>query len=194
MLHLADTRPPIRQNLAAGRVSERITNRGLAVVSATLTLQADAGPVLPIAARFLARAEGYFAFSILPDRDIPNLSGATDVTLRASFDVASGSPLSVERTVAGSALAIQEMTRDIAGQTVTLRTVADAPIDLSVSTDPTPVALQGIVLRAHDPAQPAEGVGVAAGAASTTSDAQGRFFVPALPLAAQVNLVVTDNG
>ena len=30
MLHLADTRPAVRQNLATGRVSESITGRGLA--------------------------------------------------------------------------------------------------------------------------------------------------------------------
>ena len=49
MLHLSDARPAIRQNLATGRVSERITGRGLAVASAALSMQADAGP--PSAAR-----------------------------------------------------------------------------------------------------------------------------------------------
>jgi hypothetical protein len=194
MLHLADARPPVRQNLATGRVSERITGRGLTARSATLSLQADAGPVLPLAARFMTRAEGYFAFNILPDADMPDVSGAADVTLRAEFQFASGAPIVTEQTVAGNILALADSPRTIAGQNVTVRIVIGAPIDLSVDTDPTPVALQGIVLRAHDPAQPATGVEVAAGLANAITDAQGRFFLPTLPLVAEADLTITDNG
>lgn len=194
MLHLADIRLPVRQNLAVGRVSERITERGLAVLSATLSLQAGAGPVVPLAARFLTRPEGYFAFNILPERDMPDVSGAADVVLRAEFQIAEGTPVIAERTVAGSALALTDSPRTVAGQNVTVRSVAGAPVDLSVAADPAPVALQGIVLRGNDPAQPVAGAGVAAGPAQSVTDAQGRFFLPALPLAAQVELAVTDNA
>ena len=194
MLHLSDARPAIRQNLATGRVSERITGRGLAVASAALSMQADAGPRLPLAARFLARAEGYFAFSILPERDMPDVSAATNVALRAEFHLGPDAPILTERTVAGSAFALEDTPRTIAGQQVILRTVAGAPIDLSVDTDPTPVALQGIVLRDHDPAQPVAQVQVAAGPTNALTDAQGRFFLPALPLLAEVVLDLTENG
>ncbi len=194
MLHFADTRLAVRQNLATGRLSQRITGRGLAAVSATLSVQAGQGPRLPVAARFLKRAEGYFAFSILPERDMPDLSAAASVTLRAEFHLGSRPPVLSERAVAGSALALAEQVRSVAGQQVTLRIVAGAPIDLSVAADPAPVALQGIVLRNHDPAQPAAGVRVAAGPAQARTDAQGRFFLPALPLLAEVLLELTENG
>ena len=191
MLHLADTRPAVRQNLATGRVSERITGRGLAAASATLSLRAGTGPLLPIAARFLPRAEGYFAFSILPGRDMPDLSAAPSVTVRAEFRFGARDPVVAERTVAGSLLALEDRTRRIAGQDVTLRTVAGAPIDLSVAADPAPVALQGIVLRDHDPAQPVAGARVAAGPEHRFTDAQGRFFLPVLPLLAELVLDLT---
>jgi hypothetical protein len=193
-MHFADTRLPVRQNLAVGRVSENITRRGLAARSATLSAQATAGPLVPLAARFLTRAEGYFAFSILPGSDMPDFSAAANVTLRAEFRFAARPPILAERTVAGSVLALADTVRSIAGQDVTVRTVTGAPIDLSVAADPAPVALQGIVLREHDPAQPLEGITVAAGPAQTATDAQGRFFLPALPLVAEVVLDLTENG
>jgi hypothetical protein len=194
MLHLADTRPVVRQNLVTGRVSERITGRGLAVDSATLTAKVGAAPRLPLAARFLRRAEGYFAFSILPDREMPDFSAAPNVTLRAEFRLGSGAPVFSEHTVAGSALALVETTRKVAGQDVKLRTIKDAPVDLSVEIDPLPVALQGIVLREHDPAEPIAGIGVEAGPAQTVTDAQGRFFLSPLPLLAAVTLKLTEKG
>lgn len=194
MLHFADTRLASRQNLATGRMSERITRRGLTADSATLTAQVGAGPRLALAARFLTRREGYFAFSILPARDMPDFSAAPNVKLRAEFHRAAGAPIVAERTVAGSALALKETTRKVDGQDVTLRTVSGAPIDLSVEVDPAPVALQGIVLRQHDPADPAKNVTVEAGPASTVTDDQGRFFFAALPLLDQVSLKLTDNG
>jgi hypothetical protein len=194
MLHFADTRPAIRQNLAIGRAAERVTGRAVAVVAATLSAQAAAAAPVPLAARFALRGEGYFAFSLLPGRDMPDFSAAASVTLRAEFVLASRAVISSERTVAGSVLALQDTPRTIAGQSVILRTVRGAPIDLSVTTDPVPVALQGIVIRNHDPLQPAAGVQVAAGPANAVTDAQGRFFLPALPLLAEVDLELSANG
>jgi hypothetical protein len=194
VLHLADTHPAIRQNLATGRLSERITGRGLAVVSGSLSVQAEAGPLLPVAARCLVRTEGYFAFSILPERDMPDVSAAANVTLRAELHLSSRASIPTERTVPGSALALVDIPRIIAGQDVILRTVSGAPIDLSIATDPAPVALQGIVLRNHDPAQPVAGVHVAAAPAATDTDVQGRFLLPALPLLAEVVLTLTEDG
>jgi hypothetical protein len=194
MLHLADTHPVVRQNLATGRVSERITGRGIAVDSAILTAKVGVAPPLPLAARFLKRAEGYFAFSILPGRDMPDFSAAANVTLRAEFHLGSGAPLVSEQSVAGGTLALVETTRKVAGQDVKLRTIKQAPVDLSVEIDPPPVALQGIVLREHDPAQPIAGITVEAGPVQALSDAQGRFFLSPLPLLAEVVLKLTENG
>jgi hypothetical protein len=194
MLRLADIRPAIRQNLAAGRVSERVTGRGLTASSGSLSLRTGTGPRLPLAARFAIRPEGYFAFSILPGRDMPDVSAAEAVTFRAEFTFATHAPIVSERTVAGDTLAFRDTERTVAGQNVTIRTVMGAPVDLTIETDPAPVALQGIVLRAHDPAQPVPDVGVAAGPANTVTDPQGRFFLPALPLVAETVLELTEDG
>lgn len=194
MLHLADARPPVRQSLAVGRLSERITGRGLAATSATLSLRVGAGPWRPLATRFQARTEGYFAFDLVPDRDMPDVAAAPAVTLRAEFLRRSAAPLASERTVAGSVLALADQTRSVAGGTVTVRTVAGAPVDLSFEADPAPVALQGIVLRDHDPAEPIAGVEIATGGSQAVSDAAGRFFLPALPLLAEVTLALTENA
>jgi hypothetical protein len=194
MLQLADTNLAVRQNLATGRVSETITGRGLAVASASLSARIGAGPLRPLAARFLARPEGYFAFSILPGRDMPDFSAAPAVTLRAEFELAARPPAVSESTMAGAALALIETKRKVAGQDVTLRTVKTAPVDLSVAVEPAAVALRGIVLRKHDPGEPVAGVKVQAAAAQALTDAQGRFFLPALPVLAEVVLQLTENA
>lgn len=194
MLHLADTAPALRQTLATGRVSERLTGRGLTAHSGSLFLRADAGPLLPVAARYLSRSEGYFAFSILPDRDMPDLSAATDATLRAVLQTAASAPLVSEVTVPANTLLLVETPREVGGQMVTLRRIGGAPVDLSVAVDPAAVALQGIVLRTHDPAEPIAGITVAVGAASTSTDAAGRFFLPTLPLLAEIEIALTEGA
>jgi hypothetical protein len=100
----------------------------------------------------------------------------------------------VDRTVAGSDLALTEVSRTVAGQTLIVTTIAGAPFDLSAEIDPAPVALAGIVLRDHDPAEPLAGIGVAAGGAPAVTDGAGRFFIPALPLAAELSLTLTEGG
>lgn len=194
MLHLADRHLAVRQNLATGRIGERITGRGLDVVSASLSARIGAGPFRPIAARFMRRAEGYFAFNLQPARDMPDFSAALDVTLRAEFQRDGNGPIVIERTVQGSDLTLRDNVRDIAGRQVIVRTIAGAPVDLSITTDPAAVALQGIVLRNHDPSQPLADIGVMAGAAAATTNAQGRFFLPALPLLATVVIELTEDS
>jgi hypothetical protein len=80
MLHLTANMVGLRQTLATGRLSERVTGRSLAATSATLSAKQGAGPMLPIGARFVARGEGYFAFNVVPARDVPTLSGGGAVT------------------------------------------------------------------------------------------------------------------
>lgn len=193
MLVLADARLPVRQTIAAGRIAERITGRGLAVRSASLSFRTGAGPYRPVPARFHARAEGHFAFGLTPGRDLADQSAVPLVTLRAEFRLDGAAPVTVETTVPGPDLALEEAERQVGGRTVRVQRFAGAPIDLSLTVDPAPVALAGIVLRGHDPAAPATSVTVTAGAASTVTDDGGRFFLPALPLLAAVDLELVDG-
>jgi hypothetical protein len=193
MLHLTDASPAIRQNLATGRLSERVTGRALPASSATLSWRAGAGPLRPLKAVFSQRAEGYFTFSLLPDRDMPDVAEEDEVTLQASFSIGAAAPLVAEATVQGSVLAIEDRTRTVAGKSVTVRVVAGAPLDLSAAIDPTAIALQGMVIRAHDPAEPIAGVTVAAGPQSTITGSDGRFFLPALPREQEIVLELTEG-
>lgn len=162
MLVLADDLLPVRQTIASGRAAERITGRALTGLSATLSFRVGTGLFRPLPARFHSRAEGYFAFGLIPARDLPDVGGAPSVTLRADFERTGGAPAAVEATVPGAALALEEIERDLGGRTVRIERIAGAPFDLSLSVDPAPVALAGIVLRDHDPAAPAVGVTVIA--------------------------------
>lgn len=194
-MHAADQQLAVRQVLAAGRLAERITDRGIADVSGTLSFRVGvAAPWRPLAVQFAARAEGFFAFSLHPEREFPNLSAFASVTLRAEFARVAVSIASVERTVLGSALTLETRTSTIADQTFRGVGIRGAPFDLSVEVDPAPVALAGIVLRNHDPAQAIAGVQVAAGVSRTVTDSTGRFFLPALPLAARISLELTEGA
>jgi hypothetical protein len=193
MLVLADDLLPVRQTIASGRAAERITGRALTGLSATLSFRVGTGLFRPLPAQFHSRAEGYFAFGLIPGRDLPGVSAAPSVTLRAEFERAGAAPAAVEATVPGAALALEEIEQDLGGRTVRIERIAGAPFDLSLSVDPAPVALAGMVLRDHDPAAPAAGVTVTAGSASAVTDSGGRFFLPALPLLAEVALHLTDG-
>jgi hypothetical protein len=194
MLHLTASMVGLRQTLAAGRLSERVTGRSLVATSATLSAKGAAGPLLPIAARFATLGEGWFAFNVVPTRDMPAPPGAGAVTLHASFQVDGHPPLVAEATVPVADLALEDASRTIDGQVIVLKRVKGAPFDLSAAIDPAPVALQGIVLHANDPAQPVAGVTVEAGPATTVTDTSGRFFLGTLPLQAVVMLRLTKNA
>lgn len=194
MLHLADSRLAPRQVIAMGRVSERVTGRGLGGLQGALTFRTDGGTARALPARFEARGEGYCAFSVIPGRDMPDLSGATTVTLRAEYRRGGAAPVVVERTVPGSALAVQAQPRTVAGQPVEVLVMPGAPFDLSAEVDPAPVALSGIVIRDHDPSEPVANVSVAAGPASAVTDAGGRFLISPLPLVAEVVLDLTEGA
>jgi hypothetical protein len=197
MLVLADDLLPVRQTIASGRAAERITGRALTALSATLSFRVGTGLFRPLPARFHSRAEGYFAFGLIPARDLPDPSAAPSFTLRAELELelerAGAAPAAVEATVPGAALALEEVEQDLGGRTVRIERIAGAPFDLSLSVDPSPVALAGIVLRDHDPATPAAGVTVTAGSTSAVTDSGGRFFLSALPLLAEVALDLTDG-
>jgi hypothetical protein len=194
MLHFADQRLAPRQIIAAGRVAERITGRGLPDLSGTLLFRSNTPEWRSLPASFSARAEGFVAFSLIPGRDMPDLSAFAAVTLRAEYQRARLAPVVAERTITGAELALQEVPRRLGGRTLSALVISGAPFDLSAEVDPLPVALAGVVLRDHDPAEPVAGVEVSAGGAKVLSDAGGRFFLPALPLVALLSLKITEDG
>jgi len=53
-------------------------------------------PLRPLKAVFSQRAEGYFTFSLLPDRDMPDVAEEDEVTLQASFSIGAAAPLVAE--------------------------------------------------------------------------------------------------
>ena len=194
MLHLTSGHVGLRQTIATGRISEHVTGRHLAASSATMSIRQGAGPIMSIPARVAVRGAGYFAFNVMPSRDMPRLSGGGDVTLRAEFQFDNRLALISEATIPAADIALENAPRTIAGQVVVLRRVKGAPFDLSIQVEPTPVALQGIVLHGNDPAQPVAGVSVEAGPVSAITDAGGRFFLAPLPLQAVVSLQLIKNG
>lgn len=202
MLHVAENSIALRQNLATGRVSERVTDLPLEVLAGKLWAEPDGGLRIPIAAQFQQRAGGYFSFSLSPDRDMPDLSGAPQVKLRAEFTVRGHPMLVRERSEAGAQLSIDASTRLVAGRQVDVSIVRGAPFDLSVSVDPQPVGLAGIVIDHDDPEKSLGGVTVTARAVtgppgpalSTVAGTDGRFFFAALPLVLVVELEVSKDG
>jgi hypothetical protein len=85
MVHVADRRLTPRQIIASGRIAERITGRGLTELSGSLSFRVGTAPWRPLAVSFAPRPEGFVAFSLLPGRDMPDLSAAVSVTLRAEY-------------------------------------------------------------------------------------------------------------
>ena len=178
------------QTIAVGRAAERITERGLTGLFATLAYRAGNGPMRRLRTRFHLRSEGYFAFELVPERDMPTLAAEPHVTLRADFERVGAASVAVERIVDGPDLTLDEVERNVGGRTIKVQRIAGAPFDLSLTVDPAAVALAGMVLRDHDPAAPIEGVRVTAGPASAVTDSAGRFLLPALPLLAEVELEI----
>ena len=194
MLHIAAGRLAPQQVIASGRAAERITGRGLPVLTGALSYRVDGGASLALPARFAVRAEGFFAFSLQPERDMPKLASAASVVIRASLRGRGSLEVVSERTVLGSAMALVEQSRTLAGQTLKQLMIVGAPFDVSMEVDPAPVALAGVVLRDHDPSEPVGGVSVSAGATTVVTDDSGRFFIASLPLHAVASLTLTEGG
>jgi hypothetical protein len=192
---LADDRPSVRQSIATGRAGERITGRGLTDLSATLSFSADGIRFIQLPVRFRLGGEGYFAFAQAPGSVPPDLSGFSQVVLRAVFRRPGVAPDVVDVTVRGDDLALEDVEHDLHGQTIRFRRIAAAPFDMSLAVDPAHVALAGIVLRDHDPTSPVADVTVTVsdGPAPIVTDASGRFFVPQLPLLPDVEIELADG-
>jgi hypothetical protein len=192
-LHLAETAPPVRQALATGRFTETITGRAIEGFTATLGYT-HAGGVGTFPTTLATKPGGYFALHLHPDRDVPDLSGAGTVTLTLRLARPGAADAVAVRQVPGTELAPTEVTRQVAGQQVTIRRVAAAPFVFSVAVPPAPVLLDGLLLWDGDPAEPADGVTVtAAPAAAVVTDARGRFRIPQLPVEEEVSLTFDDS-
>lgn len=195
MILLADPTVPLRQVLVRGRIADQVTGRGLRPSAVLLSFRHAAGAGVLPGALTLA-ADGWYALHLVPAAQMPDLSAAGTVTFTARITVTGREPVEVSRDVAGGDLAVVDVPVEIDGADRVVARVTGAPLELSAVLAPPPVALDGIVLRDHDPERPAAGVTVrveGAGADETT-DAGGRFFLSPLPVAASVLLHLTDGA
>jgi hypothetical protein len=182
-----------RQVLARGRVADALSGRGLPRPEVTLRFRHSGGSgVLPTT--LALRADGWFALHVSP-ADVPDLGGSGPITVTARITVAGREPVELERVVDGARFARTTIAVDVLGTTSSAEVLAGPPLDLVVAIPPRPVALQGVVLRDHDPERPAAGVQVRADdGPDVTTDAAGRFVLAELPVAETVTLTVAENG
>lgn len=183
-----------RQLLLRGRVSEAITGRGLA--PSEIRVEAEQGAVraaLPVT--ITHKPGGWYGAHLVPRGVWPVFAPAPDVTLWVTFTLPGRAPSLLSQTVSASALDLTSVALSLAGQPVHADRISGAPFDFSLSLDPLPVALAGTVIRDHDPSDPIAGVTLtAAPAAPVLSDAQGQFFIPALPVLEQVQIGLSTGG
>lgn len=193
MIHLADVRLPALQVLVCGRVFDSVSGRGLERYAVSLSYSHSGGAgALPV--RTGRRADGWFSAAVPDVQQLPDLSGFAEVELSVHVTVP-GRP-TVEETISvpGAELAVVTTSREVAGTTVTVAQMPGAPRTVTIPVAPPPVALAGVVLRDHDPAEPVAGVAVAVdGVPSTVTDAAGRFLLPALPVAAEVVISLGED-
>lgn len=190
----ASVRPGQRQVLAQGRLSERLTGRGLAGFDARLDY-AHAGGRGRFPAVLAVRSGGWFALHLDPSRDMPALAGAGPVRLTLHVMRPGTPPHDVVLDVDGAGLAVTETEQIVAGQAMRVARIADAPFEFDIAFDPAPVLLDGLVLFDGDPEMPAAGVTVTiATLPDRVTDAGGRFRVPALPLAQEITLSFELGG
>lgn len=194
-LAFASATVPMRQLLAQGRFFETITNRGIVRFNATLGYSYAGGEGTFRAAQSVLPG-GYFALHLDPGRTMRDLSGVGTVTLTLTLTRASAAPMTAQVDVDGAGLAVVEQTRTVDSQPVKVYRIAGAPFVFDLSVSPKPVLLDGLLLRHNDPADPADGVGVSASGIPdvVTTDFEGRFRIPALPLSETVTLRFDDGG
>jgi hypothetical protein len=198
MIRFADPRLSPAQALLCGRVFDSVSGRGLTGFTATLGYEHPAGDGLPatdgpLRVRLGHRSDGWFVFTLPDARRMPDVPGTVQVTLTARVAVPGRAPAEASHTVAGTRLAVVLRTVDVGGHTLEVPGIPDAPWSVSVPIAPRPVAVDGIVLRGHDPGDPIPGVTVtAAGTSPVTTDAAGRFFIAALPVLAAVPLTLRE--
>lgn len=185
---------PGRQVLAFGRVSDAV--RGTAVSWARIVLEYRVDGQrgrLPVQINF--GPGGWFA-AHLPAAALAGgvLAASAQIDVLATITAPGYRSVTLSRRVAGSHFVTEQI--DLAhlpGQRLT-RWAGEA-LDFSAALDPPAVALRGVVIHDHDPAQPVGAATVTVSPApAVTADGAGRFFISALPLTRLVQITVSDGA
>lgn len=146
--------------------------------------------------RFLSG--GYISFAGDPAR-IFGAGIIPDDTVEIRINIAAFRYAAFEQTVSISSnlVQLQDVVRQIDGQTHTVRALPAPLLRRTLSLQPIPVGLQGVVFADGDPQNPVAGVtlSVVAPAAgpSTVSDTAGRYRLDALPLTSSITLRVAGS-
>jgi hypothetical protein len=197
MLVLLEKRPAILQALGIGQLTEDITQRAFENYEITMAYS-HAGGSGPLPVTLQKKPGGFFALQLPPERAMPDFSARADVTLTATIAIQGRAAIDVAQTIPGTSLALTDTTASVAGTSVTYRRISGAPFDFSTQIAPRAVALQGVILRDHDPANPVSDVSVtttpAASGGAVTSDVDGIFFIPVLPIAEVITLNLDEDG
>jgi hypothetical protein len=200
MIRLADPRISAAQAVVCGRVFDSISGSGLADFDVTLSYTHLGGPGRPpgsgmLPVRLAHRADGWFVLYLVDARQMPDLTEPATVTLTARVTTPGRAAVEHSRGVPGAHLAVVETTIEVGGVPVVVPGLPEAPWSFSVPVAPRPVSIDGVVLREHDPDTPVAGVSITStGTAPVVSDATGRFFIPSLPVLAEVTLTLTETG
>jgi hypothetical protein len=197
MIRLADRRLPAAQAVVVGRVFDTVSDRGLTDFHVTLTHAHPGGtgqpPVTGTLPLLLAhRTDGWFALYLADVAHMPDLTAPATVTLTARVSSPGRDAVELSQDVPGPDLAVVDTAAEVGGAPVVVPGIPAAPWSFSVPVPPRAVALAGIVLRDHDPDSGVAGVSVVAdGSPPVVTGADGRFFLPALPVLAVVTLTLT---
>lgn len=193
MIRLADRTLGLRQVLASGRVADAVTGRGLDGFDITLRFTHGGGSgELPGA--LALKPDGWFAVQLRPAAQMPDLATVGPVTLTVRVTVPGRPPVEARQVVDGSELALVERSVRVSDTETVVEYVAGAPFTFSITLPPQPVALAGMVVRDHDPDVPVAGVELRADdGPPVVTDARGRFFLPALPVAESVTLALIEG-
>jgi hypothetical protein len=200
VITVADPRLAPAQAVVYGRVYDSVSDRGLTHFDVTVTYTHPGGagepPVsgtLPL--RLAHRADGWYVLYLSDAGRMPDLSSQATVTLTAHITSPGADPVQLSQDVPGEHLAVVETTVEVGGLPLVVPGIPRAPWAFPVPVAPRAVALAGIVLRNHDPEQVVAGVSVGvAGSEPVVTGADGRFFLPALPVRAVLTLTLTEHG
>lgn len=194
---LSTTDMSTRQVLAQGRCYEKITHRPIMDFAAVLSYRHSGGEGTYHTALAL-RSAGYFALHLDPSSTLPDLPDHADITLTLTLMHALFPPVTAQINVPSAALAVVEKKFSENDQAFKVPWIAGAPFIFDMAIAPTPILLDGLLLRNNDPDDPAAGVAVSiegfAGYEVQDTDSEGRFRITALPISETVTLQFSDKG
>lgn len=181
-----------RQVIAFGCVCDQLSGVGLHGFTIEWGYRDEQGPgTLPIDLSF--GAGGWFAAHLgaasLPG-DFPH---GSQVQLTADFAAPGHQPAQLQVQVPAVTFGLVQSSLPRHPDSILLR-LAGPPVHLDARLLPLPVGLRGIVIYDNDPSSPVPGASIEVpGLAPATTDDQGRFSLAALPVAAQLQMRVSDG-